>query len=147
MIEGPCQRSKMDSFAKIVGGFKNTKFNMLISDERLVKVREISSASLFLLLNYSTKTIRVWETFCTHFPSLTITIHLFLQLPSPLVVIGRNQKKYPVFNVNIYFTQSAMLLLQPLTLHKKWSFPLRVSSVNITKSTGNRTFCSAITTD
>ena len=29
------------------------------------------------------------------------------------------------------------ITLQEYTLHKKWSFPLKISSVNVTKSAGN----------
>ena len=32
---------------------------------------------------------------------------------------------------------SKLPMLSPWTLHKKWSFPLRISSVNVTKSAGN----------
>ena len=32
-------------------------------------------------------------------------------------------------------SEKEFLLVQ--TLHKKWTFPLRISSINVTKSTGN----------
>ena len=37
------------------------------------------------------------------------------------------------------FLQSKSLLVVP-TLHKKWSFPLRISSVDVTRSAGNFRF-------
>ena len=38
---------------------------------------------------------------------------------------------HPVIN---WYYVSLILLGKPLVLHKKWSFPLRISSVNVTKS-------------
>ena len=37
----------------------------------------------------------------------------------------------------IYFAKINLSNLNKLTLYKKWSFPLRISSVNLTKSAGN----------
>ena len=55
-----------------------------------------------------------------HMPSLNLT-HMF-----------RFESRFCMFIMNIYFTQSKRF--QSLALHKKWSFPLRISSVNMTKS-------------
>ena len=48
-------------------------------------------------------------------------------------------KLFTVRNAKItsYYYLAKMLMCYGLSLHKKWSFPLRISSVNMTKSTGD----------
>ena len=43
-------------------------------------------------------------------------------------------EKYPIRSYNII---AQFMLNFALTIHKKWSFPLKISSVNVTKSAGN----------
>ena len=48
--------------------------------------------------------------------------------------------EHNIIDINFWLRKVKSILAfvtKDITLHKKWSFPLRISSVNVTKSTGN----------
>ena len=61
----------------------------------------------------------------------------------PLVILkiqkfGRLKGNFILFMLKFYWKYLFLFwVISAYTLHKKWSFPLRISSVNVTKSEGN----------
>ena len=54
--------------------------------------------------------------------------------------VGYSRKSFAKVSLTLRYTAQKMkffIVLVYVTLHKKWSFPLRISSVNVTKSAGN----------
>ena len=65
----------------------------------------------------------------------TVNVHFIWKSHSQISL------KYLLWKSRKTLGNTSVSSLRNLTLHKKWSFPLRISSANVTKSAGNCGFC------
>ena len=94
-------------------------------------------------INELTSAIDLWN---NNLPYRDVSLKMFMLLPNLLLQCTCHKSK-TIDNKDILDRRLALwrskkgLVIQiQLTLHKKWSFPIRISTVNVTKSAVNRGF-------